>query len=259
MLSNTVAISPTDIWKLSDKYMVPAIGNQFSVGYFRSTPQRKIQFSAELYYKLVDNVKQYKPGADLLLNDHPETEIVNGNAESYGLELSVEKTKGRLYGKLDYTYSRTRVKAVSKFSEDLINNGEYFPANYDQPNNLNLMLNLKASRRMIFSTGVFYNTGRPITYPVSKYQLGNQVFVQYSKYNEYRIPDYFRTDLSLTINGNLKADQLVHSSISFSLYNVTGRRNPYSVYFKSEGGRLDAYRLSIFGSVIPSVTYNLKF
>ena len=259
MLSNTTAISPTDTWKLSDKYLTPAIGNQFSLGYFKSSSDNKINFSVEAFYKLVDGVKQYKAGADLVLNDHIETEIVNGHAKSYGLEMSLEKTKGRLYGRLDYTYSRTQIKSVSGFKEDQINGGEYFNANYDQPNNLNLLLNLKASRRIILSSGVFYSTGRPITLPVSKYQLGDQWFVQYSKYNEYRIPDYFRTDLSLTVNGNLKLDQLVHSSITFSLYNVTGRRNPYSIYFKSEEGRLDAYQLSIFGAVIPSVTYKLKF
>lgn len=259
MLSNTTAISPTDTWKLSDKYLAPATGNQFSAGYFKSFKRDLINASAEVFYKLVDNVKEYKAGADLLLNDHIETEIVNGHAKSYGLELSVEKTGGRVYGRIDYTYSRTLIKSVSKFKEDLINDGEYFPANYDKPHNLNILASLKASRRIILSTNISYSTGRPITYPIAKYQLDNEVFLQYSKYNQYRIPDYFRTDLSLTINGNLKKDQLIHSSVTFSLYNLTARKNAYSVYFQSQGGRFDAYQLSIFGTVIPTVTYNLKF
>ena len=121
------------------------------------------------------------------------------------------------------------------------------------------MANLKASRRLIISAAVIYSTGRPITYPVAKYQLGDQVFLQYSEYNQYRIPDYFRTDLSVTVNGNLKKNQMTHSSLTFSLYNVTGRKNAYSVYFKSEGGKFDAYQLSIFGAVIPTITYNIKF
>lgn len=259
MLSNTTAISPTDTWKLSDKYLPPATGNQISAGYFKSFKRDLINASAEVYYKMVNNVKQYKAGADLLLNDHIETEVVNGKAKSYGIELSLEKTAGRVYGRLDYTYSRTLIKSVSPYKEDLINNGEYFPANYDKPHNFNLLASLKASRRIILSSNVTYSTGRPITYPISKYQLDNEVFLQYSQYNQYRIPDYFRMDLSLTINGNLKKDQLIHSWITFSLYNLTGRKNPYSVYFQSEGGKFDAYQLSIFGTVIPSITYNLKF
>jgi hypothetical protein len=259
MLSNTTAISPTDTWKLSDKYLTPETGNQFSLGYFKSLKRDRINLSAEVFYKFVNNVKEYKAGADLLLNDHIETEIVNGEAKSYGLELSAEKTGGRIYGRFDYTYSRTLIRSLSNFKEDLINDGEWFPANYDKPHNLNLLASLKASRRLIISTNIVYSTGRPITYPIAQYMLDNQLFLQYSKYNQYRIPDYFRTDLSVTLNGNLKKNQLTHSSFTFSLYNLTGRKNPYSVYFTNEGGKLDAYQLSIFGAVIPTVTYNIKF
>ncbi len=259
MLSNTTAISPTDTWKLSDKLLLPETGNQISAGYFRSFNRNRIDFSVETYYKLVNNVKEYKAGADLLLNDHIETEIVNGKAKSYGFEFRVEKSGGRVYGQIDYTYSRTFIKSVSEFPEEQINNGEYFPANYDKPHNLNLLANLKASRRFIISTNLTYSTGRPITYPVAQYKLGNQIFLQYSKYNQYRIPDYFRTDLSLTLNGNLKKYQRTHSSVTFSVYNLTARKNAYSVYFISEGGKFDAYKLSIFGTVIPTLTYNLTF
>lgn len=259
MLSNTVAISPTDTWKLSDKYLVPATGDQFSVGWFKNLYRKQINLSAEVYYKMVNNVKEYKAGADLLLNDHVETELVDGKAKSYGIELSAEKTGGRLYGRIDYTYSRTLVKSVSKFSEDQINDGEYFPANYDKPHNLNLLAMLKLTRRILFTTNVAYSTGRPITYPIAKYVLDNEVFFQYSKYNQYRIPDYFRTDLALTVNGSLKKKQFFHSSVTISLYNLTARKNAYSVYFQSGGGHFDAYQLSIFGTMIPTVTYNLRF
>lgn len=259
MLSNTTAISPTDTWKLSDKLLLPETGNQFSAGYFRSFNRSRIDVSAEVYYKLVQNVKEYKAGADLLLNDHIETELVNGRAKAYGIELRIEKSGGRVYGQIDYTYSRTFVKSVTEFPEELINDGEYFPANYDKPHNLNLLANYKASRRFIISTSIVYSTGRPITYPVAQYKLGDQIFLQYSKYNQYRITDYFRTDLSVTVNGNLKKYQRFHSSFTFSAYNLTSRKNAYSIYFRSEGGKFDAYKLSIFGTVIPTLTYNLTF
>jgi len=193
------------------------------------------------------------------LNDHVETEIVNGDGKSYGLELSVAKSGGRVYGRIDYTFSRTFIKSVTEFKEELINDGGYFPANYDKPHSLYVTANLKASRRLIISTNVIYSTGRPITYPVSKYQLGDQVYLQYSKYNQYRISDYFRTDIAVTINGNLKKNQLTHSSLTLSLYNVTSRKNAYSVYFKSEGGKFGAYQLSVFGTIIPTITYNIQF
>ena len=158
MISNTTAISPTDTWKLSDIYVLPETGNQISSGYFRSFSKNRIQVSGELFYKWVSNIKQYKAGADLLLNDHIETEIVNGKGKSYGLELSLEKSGGHIYGRIDYTYSRAFIKSISEFKEELINGGKYFPANYDKPHNLNLLASLKASRRFLISTGIYYST-----------------------------------------------------------------------------------------------------
>jgi hypothetical protein len=259
MLSNTTAISPTDTWKLSDKYLAPQTGHQISAGYFRNFSGDKIETSIEGFYKRIKNIKEYKAGADLLLNDHIETEILNGLGRSYGAELSVEKKGGRVYGRVNYTYSRTLIKSDTEFEEELINNGEYFPANYDKPHSLTVLANAKALRRLILSTTVNYSTGRPITYPVAQYKLGDQVFLHYSDYNQYRIPDYFRMDLSVTLEGNLKLHKLVHSTFTFSLYNITARKNAYSVYFRSEGTKYEAYKLSIFGTIIPTLTYNFRF
>jgi len=259
MLSNTSAISPTDTWKLSDVYLLPQVGHQVSSGYFRNFRNNSIETSVEVFYKIMKHVKEYKAGAELLLNDHIETEIIDGDGKSYGAEFSLKKPGGRLNGRIDYTYSRTFFKSVSEFPEELINNGEYFPANYDKPHNLNLLLNLKASRRLILSSTLNYSTGRPITYPIAKYKLGEQVILHYSDYNQYRIPDYFRMDVSLTLEGNLKRNKLIHSSFAISLYNVTGRKNAYSVYFRSEGGNFEAYKLSIFGTMIPTISYNFRF
>ncbi len=259
MLTNTTAISPTDTWKLSDTYLLPQLGHQVSTGYFRNFRSNAIETSVEVFYKRMYHMKEYKAGASLLLNDHIETEIIDGDGESYGAEFSLKKPGGRLNGRIDYTYSRTFIKSVTNFPEELINDGEYFPANYDKPHSLNILANLKASRRFIFSATLNYSTGRPITYPVAKYRLGDQVILHYSEYNQYRIPDYFRMDLSLTIDGNLKKKKLFHSTFTFSLYNITARKNAYSVYFRSEGGNFEAYKLSIFGTMIPTASYNFRF
>lgn len=259
MLTNTTAISPTDTWKLSDAYLLPETGQQISAGYFRNFKSNMIEASVEGFYKKIKNIKEYKAGANLLLNDHIETEILNGLGKSYGVEFSLEKKGGRVYGRIGYTYSRTLIKSITGFEEELINDGEYFPASYDKPHNLNILASLKALRRLIFSATVNYSTGRPITYPVAQYKLGDQVFLHYSKYNQYRIPDYFRMDFSVTIDGNLKLRKLVNGTFTFSLYNITARKNAYSVYFRSEGAKYEAYKLSIFGTIIPTLTYNFKF
>ena len=259
ILTNSTAVSPTDTWKLSDEFLPPQIGHQVSAGINTSFWQEHFETSLEGFYKRIKNMVEYKPGASLVLNDHIETEIINGIGKAYGVEASLKKKGNRLSGWIGYTWSRILIRSDSDFPEEQINNGEYFPASYDKPHNLNVFANLKASRRLIFSSTLNYTTGRPITYPVAKYKLGDKIMLHYSKYNQYRIPDYFRVDLSLTLKGNLKSDKLVNSSATLSVYNVTARKNAYSVYFRGKRNVLEGYKLSIFGTAIPTITFNFKF
>jgi hypothetical protein len=104
-----------------------------------------------------------------------------------------------------------------------------------------------------------YSTGRPITLPVAEYYYGNSYRVLYSDRNGYRIPDYFRTDFSMNLDGNYKVHQRIHNSWTFGVYNFTARKNAYSVFFQSSGGEVKGYKLSIFGTAIPFITYNFRF
>lgn len=258
MLSNTIAMSPTDKWKLSDSHIKPMRGQQYSVGVFTNFFKGKLAFSAEAYYKKVKNLVEYKDGADLIVTKVVETEILQGDLDAYGLELMLKKPYGRLSGWINYTYSSSTVLVKGYDESTSINFGNPYPANYDKPHAMNLVLNYKLSRRLSFSSNVVYSTGRPITYPTAIfYQDGSQI-TYYSSRNEYRLPDYFRLDLAVNLEGNLKRNKLIHGSWSFSVYNVTGRRNAYSVYFKTEGGTIKGYKLSIFGSPIFSLSYNFK-
>lgn len=258
MISNTTSMTPTDIWKLSDKYIKPQRGDQFSVGIYKNMNEHALEASVEAYYKILDNILDYKGGAELLMNDHLETDVLNGKGKAYGIELMLKKQMGVLTGWVSYTYSRVLLKVDGKYEEDKINGGNYFPANYDKPNDLKLVANAKFFRRFNFTTNLIYNTGRPITYPVAYYNFMNINRVFYSERNEFRIPDYLRLDLAATINGNLKARKLNHSSMTFTVYNVLGRKNPYSIFFKSENGSLNGYQMSIFGQPIFMVTYNFR-
>jgi len=258
MISNTISMTPTDIWKLSDNYIRPQRGDQFSLGIYKNLNSKAIETSAEVYYKRIKNILDYKGGAELLMNEHLETDIINGTGKAYGIELMVKKQLGMLTGWISYTYSKVLLKVDGKFEEEKVNGGQYFPANYDKPNDLKLVANAKFFRRFNFTTNFVYNTGRPITYPVSYYNFFNVNRVFYSERNEFRIPDYFRLDFAATINGNLKAKKLNHSSLTFTVYNALGRRNPYSIYFKVEDGSVKGYQMSIFGQPIFMVTYNFR-
>lgn len=258
MLSNTTAIAPTDIWKLSDPYVKPLIGDQISVGYYHSM-KKSLEFSIEAYYKIMHNFLDYKGGAELILNHHIETDVLNADGKAYGVELLVKKSSGKINGWFSYTYSRSLLKTAGETSVETINRGEYYPSNYDKPHAVNFIGNYKFNRRFSMSLNFVYSTGRPITLPVAKYTLEGSSRLLYSDRNQYRIPDYFRSDFSLNIEGNHKIKKLAHSSWSVSVYNLTGRRNAYSIYFTSENGAVKGYKLSIFGSAIPTITYNFKF
>jgi len=258
-LSNTTTVSPIDTWKLSDANIKPARANQYSLGFYKNLDANNYELSLEGYYKTTKDILDFKVGAQLLLNETIETEVLQGEGKAYGVELLLRKNRGDLNGWLGYTYSRSLIKFDSEFSEERINNGEFFASNYDKPHDFSAVLNYKLTRRFSLSANFLYQTGRPVTYPVGRYTFNNTEYVFYSNRNEFRIPDFYRLDIGLNVEGNHKIKKFAHSFWTISIYNVLGRNNPYSVYFVTEGGELKAYKSSIFGVPIPSITYNFKF
>ena len=259
MLSNTTSIAPTDIWKLSDPNIKPQQGDQVSLGFYKNLKSNTIELSAEVYYKRMKNYLDYKPAAKLVLNHHIETDVVNASGKAYGVELMAKKPGGKLNGWLSYTYSRILLKMDDPTIGELVNGGRYYPANYDKPHDATMVANYKVNHRLNFSMNITYSTGRPITLPIGRYQYAGSERVLYSDRNEYRIPDYFRADFAMNIEGNHKVNQKTHNSWTIGFYNITGRKNPYSVYFVSENGSVQGYKLSIFGSILPFINYNIRF
>lgn len=260
LLSSNVTQSPTDTWILSNSNIKPQTAQQASFGIFKNFSNNLYEVSVETYYKKSANILDYKVGAQLQLNEHVETELLQGEGKAYGIEFLVKKQFGRLNGWLGYTYSRTFIKLDSQFYEEKVNNGEYFPANYDKPHDVSAILNYKFTKRYSLSSNFVYQTGRPITYPVGTYVYNNATYTLYSDRNAFRIPDYYRLDIGINIEGNHKIKKLAHSFWNISVYNVLGRANPYSIYFVTEGnGQVKAYKTSIFSIPVPSITYNFKF
>jgi len=259
LLSNSTSIAPSDTWKLSDYYLKPEVGDQVAVGYYKMLFNSSFELSAELYYKMIKNMVDFKGGTNLVMDENIEKDIVNVQGRAYGLEVVFKKTEGKIRYNVGYTYARTFLKSTGIFSDEIINNGKWFPANFDKPHDLSVTFNYLFSRRLSFSSNYIYSTGRPITYPVATYNIGDKTFVHYSDRNKYRIPDYSRLDISLRISGNLKSRRIAHPYWTFSVYNLLGRQNVYSIYFQKEYGEVKGYKLSVFGQAIPSVTFSFDF
>jgi hypothetical protein len=260
MLTNTMSVSPTDTWTLSNPNLPPQRSQQYSLGYYHNFYHNMYEASIELYYKKLDNMLEFKPGAQLLVNPDLELELISGEGRAYGIEMLLKKKQGRLNGWVSYTYARSLIRVESEFAEERINQGEFYPTTFDKPHDFTLVSNYRISRRVSLSATITYNTGHPVSYPVAWYRYRGRELLHYSKRNEYRIPDYFRIDFSVNVEGNLKLKKLAHSSWTFSVYNLTGRDNVYSVYFVSDPYRnVMGYKLSIFSQPIPSITYNFRF
>jgi hypothetical protein len=258
MLSNTIAISPTDQWKLCDYNITPPFVDQVSLGFYQDFPRGGLNTSLEVYYKSLHNVVDYRDGASFISTPHVETVTLQGEQEAYGFEALVKKNAGKLSGWIAYSYSRSLMQVDSPIPGERINYGEPYPSNFDRPHNLSVVTNLKVNRRLSFSGNLVYTTGRPVTYPISIYYLDGIQFIDYSNRNSYRIPDYFRLDLSVNLEGNLRERKLFHSYWMLNFYNVTGRKNAYSVYFQNDEGTINGYKLSIFGQMIVTLSWNVK-
>ncbi len=265
-VSNTSVISPADFWKLSDSHIKPLISDQFAVGLFKNPKKGMFETSVEIYYKNLQNLMEYKNGAVLVMNPHVEADIIKANGYSYGLEVFAKKNSGRLNGWASYTYSRTFRKTNNEFSEEIINAGKYYPSVYDRPHDFSTVLNYQISRRLRASGNFVFISGRPVTLPEQKYTFEGKQVVVFSDRNEYRIPPYHRMDVSITLDENLRKKRMWKGSWTLSIYNLYGRKNPYSVFYRREPSeqireRISnaIYKFSVIGVPVPSITYNFKF
>lgn len=265
LISNTTATTPIDVWRPSGQYIDPATADQVSLGYFRKFRLwgERYDLSLETYYKDLRNIVDYKDGADLIFNDKIETELLAGDGRAYGLEFLFRKNSGRLTGWISYTLSRTERLVDGPYPGEQINGGEWYPANYDKTHDISIVATYQINPKWDVGAVWVFQTGRPITYPSARAEFeGNITYPVYNNRNGARTPNFHRLDLSANYTPKPKPDGKWESSWSFGIYNVYARRNPYSVFFRqSEGGSLvtEAVQLSIFGTLIPSITYNFKF
>ena len=258
MLSNSVSISPIDQWKLADYHISPPTSTQYTAGVYHIWPRAGLSSSVELYYKHTDNIVEFRDGADFLGSPYTETLVLQGEQNAYGAEFMLQRTSGRLYGWISYTYSRSLIQVTGDHEFETINRGDPYPSSYDRPHVLNLIWSYRFNRRFTFSNNLVYMTGRPLTFPSSLYHVGDYLYIDYYSKNHVRVPDYFRVDVSLSIEGNLKADKIFHSTWSINVYNLLGRNNPQSIFFEPEVNYLEGFSFSAIGVPVFTVTWNVK-
>jgi hypothetical protein len=259
LISNSSAGSPLDVWMSSSPNVKPQSAQQGSVGYFHNFLDDVLETSAEVFYKHLTNVVDFKDHADLILNEYLEGELRKGKGYAYGLELMLRKSSGDFSGWVSYTYSRSFRKV------ETVNYNEWYRSPADRPHSLNVVLSYDATKRINLSASWTYSTGTPVTYPEGRFAVPAGAFGTnttylplYGRRNTYRMPDYHRLDLAATFE--LRKRGRYSHDLNVSLYNAYARHNPWYIGFRQEENQpenLYAEAMYLF-SVVPSVTYNFK-
>lgn len=253
LLSNTTSTTPFDLWVPSNINIRPEIADQFTLGYFRNFGNNMYETSVELYYKTMQNQIDYRNGANLILNNKVESQLVFGKGWGYGAEFLVRKKFGKLTGWISYTLSKTK----RQFPD--INGGRVFPAKQDRPHNLAIVAMYQLNPKINFSATWIYISGNVVTFPSGRYYIDGNIVPYYTERNGYRMPDYHRLDVGLT--WQRKKSAKFESEWNFSIYNVYGRSNAYAINFQQDPnnpGKMQAVQLSLF-RFVPAITYNFKF
>jgi hypothetical protein len=260
LLSNTTASVPLDIWTPSTNNIKPQIADQIAIGYFKNfgKKEKALEASVELYYKKFKNQIDYIDGTNLILNEYLEADLLNGKGRAYGAEFQLKKNYGKLTGWINYTIAKTERQV------DGINKGLWYASRFDKLHNLSVTASYKASERWEIASNFVFSSGTPGTFPTNRIELQGWIVPHNSeeRRNNYRIPSYHRLDVSATLHPKHKAGKRYESYWVFSLYNLYGHKNPFSVFFqpnKDNPQNTEAIKYSIIGSIIPGVSYNFKF
>ena len=262
LLSNTSSVTPLDVWAPSGRYVQPQKSNQYAAGYYRNFNDKKYSLELETYYKIVDNRIDYIDGSNLIGTNTIETEILNGEARAYGLELLFRKNEGKFTGWFAYTLSKSEQRALGgNAGGPGINKGNWYNTPFDRTHDISITGNYELSEKWKFGVNFVYQTGRPVTYPNGQYQYEGLSIASFDERNANRLPDYHRLDFSATFTPTKNNNRRWESEWVFGVYNAYARRNAASVSFIQDfnTGENEARRISVFGSFIPSITYNFKF
>jgi hypothetical protein len=260
LLSSSTITFPTDIWVPSTKKVKPSRSQQFSLGLYKTYKEGILEFSLESYYKTSSDLISYKEGySPQGTSTHWENKIeTGGKGKSYGLELLLQKKKGRTTGWIAYTLAKTERQF------DRINNGKWYPYKYDRRHDLSIVLNHRLNNKIDLSGSWIYGSGYPYTMPVAQYDpapsmadfLYSKTRVTiYSDPNAHRMRAYHRFDFSAYFSKKKKKGI---RTWTISIYNVYNRKNPYFYFTKEKKGKLHLYQQSLF-PVIPSVSYSFRF
>ena len=260
-LSSSSITAPGDIWVPVTPDIKPMTANQYYMEVGAAIPlgENPLKLTVEGYYKTMDNLLEWTDLSRTSDDVDWTKNVSTGRGTAYGVEFSAEKTMGKLYASLAYTWS----KSLRQFDD--LNYGEEFYATNDRRHNVNFLAWYRFSDKWDLSAAFSYHTGDRFT--LNNFAILGNMFIYFNpsittvpvdtgERNNYCLKDYHRLDLSLNYHIFHRKAQ---STINLSIYNVYNRLNPYTLQFdRDEQDRPVVYNICIM-PFMPSLAYTLKF
>jgi hypothetical protein len=267
LISNSISpFTSLEVWLPSSYNIKPQLADQVTLGYYHQLSKQGVSLTAEVFYKKMHNQIDFESHAETLLNPFFESELRFGAATSHGLELQAKKDLGRLRGLAGYTYSRV----MRTFPG--LNEGRSYNALFDRPHQINFSIAYDITTRWTMGASWNFLSGAPYSSPVSFYQYNGLEVPIYDQKNNDRLPSYHRLDLTASLKLNKNPGQKFKHDLTFSVFNLYGRKNPLFVNFNKEeqayrdfkvpANLLESERaLSQFYlfQFTPSVSYNFRW
>ncbi|MES2591858.1 MAG: TonB-dependent receptor [Bacteroidota bacterium] len=260
LVSNSSIALPTDLWYPVSNNIRPQESDQVALGYNYLFDKIKTTVTAETYYKKLRHLIEYREGANLILNDDYEKELVEGDGESYGFEFFVQKMSGRFSGWVGYTISWS----TRQFDE--LNGGKTYYAQYDRRHDLSVVGSFDFTKRFSTSIAWVYATGQRFTPVTGTFVMPNSsltnvdMLLIYADRNSAELPPSHRLDVSFIIKSRMNRKYLKWSGEwHVGAYNFYNRAQPYRVDVEQNpDGSAKYVAKGLFG-FIPFLAYNFKF
>ena len=296
LLSSSMIGLPTDLWVPVTKNIRPQRSQQVALGLAYEPKKLGMTFSVEGYYKKMDHIIAYLPGASFLSdiedamsgvvkenqNLNWDSKVTTGQGWSYGVEFLARRTIGKFTGWVGYTLSWSQ----QQFDE--LNFGKKFWARNDRRHDVSLVLMYSPKKNINLSISWVYATGNALTLPDESYQSldisdilntyldmhqdfsdrwGGRWFFHAENFgskNSFRMEAFHHLDIAAQFIKPHKKNKRFESIFEVSIYNVYNHKNAFIYVVRDYWDPNEAFsrrrlaKVTIF-PIIPSFTYSFRF
>ena len=244
---------PTEFWFAADKNHRPQYAYHAALQGEFWFAEKEYRLSVETYYKwLMNQIENNSNMFDILFSSYSfDGSLLHGKGYNYGLNLLLEKRRGKLTGWLSGSLGR----AMRKFDGEQYQ--EWYPAGHERIYELNAVATYRINRRVSLGSTYVLASGTPYTKVNYAYLMSGNLVTEYGPHNGDRVKPYMRLDLSVSYDFATKGK--VRSGINFSLYNVTMHGNDlfYRIKVYDNHVRYNAFKFLM--PIMPSINYYCKF